>query len=391
MAQQFVRVRPGDLIKSDLINRMMDEFESLESRVKKLEAVSSASTGKVVITEPNLTHKLRIGDPLNIVGKNFGLPTQNVVLLEEKIIDTFESGSGDELLIVKAIPNIQNISETGREVTLTLSNAIGTATTKFILAQPAITKPTGTLQTKMTAAPVGDITANKGFTFTYTISALTTMNDFYIIEPKVDLGWKAELVDDQDNPIKPSELSIAKSDPPTVATVRTAKIRVTVPSATTGVEGNLTLSIRSKLNPDLKDTTGATVLKVGAPPPPPDQVGISLSGVFSPGAKDVNDILIPPAAIGKNVTANFTVTLDKAIEGAYKIAAPVFTPNPGNVWTADVNAGVTTPAFAAPQDSFSIKVKVPASGAVSTEMTLLVTKDSNATIKGQRAIKIKLT
>lgn len=390
MAQQFVRVRPGDLIKSDLINRMMDELESLEGRVKKLEATGSGGSNKVVITEPNLSQKLIIGGPLKIVGKNFGLPTQNVVLLEEKIIDKFEAGSGDELLIIKAIPNIQNIPEAGREVTLSLSNAIGTATTKFILAQPTVTKPTGTLQTKMTAAPAGDITANKAFTFTYTISAVTSMTDVYVIEPKVDLGWKAELVDDQDNPIKPSELSIEKSDPPTAPRVRTAKIRVTVPNAAPNVEAKLTLTITSKLNPDLKDVSGATVLKVGAPPPPPDAVGITLSGVFSPGVKDVNDISIPAAAAGKNVTANFTVTLDKANEGIYKIATPVFTPNPGNVWTADVNGGVTSPAFAAPQDSFSIKLKVPAAGAVSTEMALLVTKEGNETVKGQRAIKITI-
>ena len=389
MAQQFERVRPGDLIKSDLFNRMMATLESLEGRVIKLESASTgggSNPGKVVITEPNAAQTFHIGEPLNIIGKNFGLPSQNVVTIEEKTIATFENGSHEQLLIIKSIPNVQDIPQDGREVTLLLSNAIGNATTTFKLAQPPITKPTGTLKSKLNAPPAETIVENKSFTFGFEIAAITTMDDKYTIVPAVDLGWKAEYVDDAGTPIKPSELSILKGPQPTVATIHNVKIRVAVPSGVApGTTGKLTLTVTSKLNPELTDKSDVALIKVGSQTEA-DKIGITLSGVVTPGKKSGNDIEIPLATgAGKNVTAIFTVTLDKA--GLYKIATPTFSPNPGNIWTAELIT-ITPAQLAAPEDSIKVKVKVPVTGAVSTNMTLSVVHSEDASIKGDRDIKI---
>jgi len=391
MAQQFERVRPGDLIKSDLLNRLMTALESLEGRVDKLESANpgGSTQGKVVITEPNETQTFHIGDPLKIVGKNFGLPSQNVVTLEEKIIDTFETGSSDTLLIIKSIPAVQDIPQEGREVTLLLSNAIGNATTTFKLAQPPITKPTGTLASKLSIPPVDPIVADKSFTFNFEIAAITTMDDKYIIAPSVDLGWKAEYVDDAGNPIKPSELSILKNPQPTVATINNVKIKVTVPpGVAVGTTGKLTLTVTSKLNPELTDKSDEALLKVGSKTEA-DKIGINLSGVVTPGKLSGEDIQIPLATgAGKNVTAIFKVTIDKA--GLYTIATPTFSPNPGNIWSAELIT-ISPAQLAAPEDSIKIKVKVPLVGAVSTNMMVSIKSNDDPTVKGDREIKILMT
>jgi hypothetical protein len=394
MAYEFERVKKGDLIKSDLFNSIMDALESLDGRVEILEAMSDGD-GKVVIVEPNPSQTFHIGGPLNIKGKNFGLPSQNIVTIQEKVIDTFKAGSNDALLIIETIPNVQNIPQEGKEVTLHLSNAIGNAETKFILAQPPLEKPTGTLKTGLstTVPPTEPIEAGNNPVFTFTISAITTMDDMYIIQPKIDIGWKAELVNAQGAPISPPEVKIEKNPQPLVATLKDVKIKVSIPStAPLNQIGKLSVTVTSKLNPELKSTSEETPLKVGGPAPVPDKIGITVSSVVTPGQRLGDDIIgLPTAAIGKLVTAKFTVTVPK--NDMYKIANPTFSPNPGNIWTAEIVSTSNPVAMAAPEDKMTIKVKVPTlqQNPANTKMTLLVTSESDATIKGDREITLQVT
>ena len=400
MAQQIERVQPGDLIRSEYLNGIVEKLESLEARIAQLEATTPGGGNEVVIFEPNPSRTLRIGEPLKIVGKNFGLPAQDLVKLEEVFIEQFEPGSGDELLIIKSIPNVQNIPQDGRQVTLQLSTAKGPAQTKFTLAQPEVTIPTGTLAVARIGATPGNLTAGGSTTITYRITAITTLGDNYTVAPAISAaGWKAEYVNAQGNPILPSEVFIPKPEVAVQGSVADVLIKVTVPQPAGVNAGNLSLTVTSKKNPTgLAKTSEATPLTVGAPPPPPEPLALQVESVFPPLSGGGTAVSVPGSQLtaqGTQLGATIRVTIPGTFNGApvttgdYVISAITFSPNPNSLWSAVVS-GQTTRSMTPPSSTFPIIITGRA-GAATTKMTIKVTRQSDATLFGDQEIDITVT
>ena len=92
MAQELENIQPGDLITSNLMNRIVDKLNSLETRVGLLEAVGPEGEA-VVITGLLPSGPVGLGSELRVTGRNFGLPSANVVTIDNIQVTQFKSGS----------------------------------------------------------------------------------------------------------------------------------------------------------------------------------------------------------------------------------------------------------------------------------------------------------
>jgi hypothetical protein len=126
MATSMEHVRPGDLIVAPWMNDLVDAVNDLSTRVAALEA-KQADGGAVVITNLIFTSPLRLGDPLEIRGLNFGYSRgAQQVRFDNVDITEFRTGSDDTRLLV-TVPSFANFPESGRDVTLFVSNGVSSA------------------------------------------------------------------------------------------------------------------------------------------------------------------------------------------------------------------------------------------------------------------------
>src|SRR5713226_6197449 len=95
--------KPGDLIRSDYMKQLIDELVALDGRISNLESLTPGANGKLAISKI-VPSDVVIGDPIQIIGVNFGLPFQNIV--------TFDGGnsvipsSGDDKLLNLVVPTV---------------------------------------------------------------------------------------------------------------------------------------------------------------------------------------------------------------------------------------------------------------------------------------------
>lgn len=123
-SEELERVRPGDLITAAWMNEVIDTVNELRLRVASLEGVED---DRLVITDLVFAGTLRLGDPLEIRGENFGFSrgTQQVKF-DNTIITEYRAGSSDTRLLVR-VPAFSPFPEEGRDVLLTVSNESSSA------------------------------------------------------------------------------------------------------------------------------------------------------------------------------------------------------------------------------------------------------------------------
>lgn len=398
MAFPQPEVRPGDLITADQMNALIQFIKSLDGRVTALEQATPGQTGAPVITSPQPTATFRIGDVLQVAGRNFGLSSLIGVTLEGQRIDpaSFQAGSGDTLLIF-TIPPIPNIPDAGRTVRLTVSTSLGAdATTFTLLPAAAPVLPDGQLFIHLSQSPQGNITAGGSFDFVFDVQALTNMDESYTLTPAVqtDQGaaaWTATIVNDQDQPIG-NDLKIAASPPPD-GSVTSVRVRVAVPAQNAGTAGRLALKVTSKRNPTkLTNASGDVVITPGAAPPPPqDKVVLTFSRVLAPGQGGASGVSLPASAspgTPTKVQVEFSLSVKDA--GTYNFAAPQFDTNPNNLWNAQIK-GQTSASLPAGTTNFVLPVVLfGVAGAAPTGMTVKVTSAGDAAVSGQLRLNVKL-
>ena len=370
------KVTPGDVITSELMNAFLEEFASLKTRVVELEE-ATPTDGKMSIILPKPSDIYQLGDELKIVGKNFSEPSQNTVFIDDTVqVNQFKAGSNNELLIID-IPFVRNISENGRSVMLKVSNPKDFASSSFILKRRVVTKPTGTLTVTLVQSPSEPkLEAGKDYIFIYRITAITTLDETYLLDPNVDLGWQAQVVDNSDNPVQPEEIFIPKAESGANPSVVNLRVKVKIPSGTaTDTIGKLKLDSTSKRNPsELFGSSEESELKVGGQPPAGDKVEVKLSGVFSPGKMENNDIIIP--ATNTDIGATFTAIV--SVQGNYDIEnPPTFNNDPQSLWSAYIVPPYTGVPMQPNQSSlFSIAIKAKP-GATATTMIVKVVKQGD--------------
>ncbi len=379
-------VRPGDVITADLMNGLLLKCSDLEKRVASLESTGTGPA-KPEITSPAPTDILHLGDELRIVGRNFGSPADNTVFIDTTVqVKQFKGGSGDKLLILD-IPFVQGIPEQGRSVALTLNNPFGVAATSFILAQPPVTTPTGTLTANLTGSPASTrLEAGKAYVFTYTITAGTTLDEVYNLTPAVDRGWQARVVDASDNPIVPQAVFIAKPFTPTVPTVASVRVQVTIPAGTAnGTTGSLTFKVASQRNPSaLQKSADPRSLTVGSDAPAAEDITITLGSTIPPTAKDANDVI--SVVPGTPVFATFRVAVPQA--GNYSIQPYTFKNDPSGLWSATPIGQVSGVPMQPPQATMTVQIAAKA-GAPNAKLVVKVVADADSEVFGDIDQEVK--
>ncbi|MGZ4828126.1 MAG: hypothetical protein ACXV5J_03400 [Candidatus Angelobacter sp.] len=382
MSKLFNDIQPGDLIMSSFWNQVLHALNSFDDRISALEAIGSTGGGLTIsgIFPPSPVH---IGDTVTILGRGFGVPSSNSVNIDGTPVGTLLAGSNDSQLILK-IPNLQGIPQAGKFVTLTVANPSGSATLTFLLLQGQPTIPTGTLQVNMSPTKVSPpdplILAGKPYIFTFTVTAITSMDEVYTVTPSVSSGWTAALVDGSGNAITPSEVSIPKGDPPNGIS---QDIRIMVASplgAGNGVSSPVTVTVTAKHNSSVTNFgSSPTPMTVGSPPPGgQDQVIVSFDSIFAPGTQSAGTIKIPPT--NNQIRVDFKATIkDIGTPVTYNIAAPTIQP-PSALWTAQLKsaAQINTPG----SHTFSIALAAQPN-APAANVVVSVSSTSGQIVTGQ--------
>jgi hypothetical protein len=390
MSQLPSKVQPGDLITSDLFNRLIDHLKLQDQRLTELEGSLSA----VVITDVIPPGLIRMGSEMRVLGRGFGVAGQNTVLIESVMVNAFKAGSSDSLLIFNA-PSVPNVPAEGKAVTLSVSNSRGFASTSIQIAQAEATTPEGSLQVTLAQTPSTPIVAGASFDFTYTLKAITNMEETYKLTPAVEppvgtsaSAWGLVVQDTSGVALPNSELLIPKGDPPSGA-VRQVRVRVTVPSGLTGGSGKLRLGVVSKRNAQFTGSSGDFGFTLGSTSTAPT-IPMSQTLVSPAAARQEGEVR---AAAGARVLMQYTAEM--TVAGTYTVT---LTPqgDTGNLWGAKLGLGTAeTPltgqfSITGPgTTNILLSVQPGASAPASVDLVLRITSSTNTSVFGQVSQKLR--
>ncbi|MBZ4417837.1 hypothetical protein [Myxococcus sp. RHSTA-1-4] len=390
MSQLPSKVQPGDLITSDLFNRLIDHLQTQDQRLAELEA----SIATVAITDIVPTGLIRMGSEMRVLGRGFGVASQNTVLIESVMVNAFKAGSSDSQLIFNA-PAVPNVPVEGKPVTLSVSNMRGFATTTIMLAQAEATTPEGSLQVSLAQTPSTTITAGSSYDFTYTIKAITNMEETYKLTPSVEppagtaaSSWALVVQDTSGVTLANNELLIPKGDPPSGA-LRQVRVRVTIPSGLTGGSVKLRLAVTSKRNAKLTGSSGDHSFMLGSISTAPS---IPMSRTLvSPSSAVVQDEV--HAAAGGRVLLQFTAEL--SVAGPYTVTLSL----PGdstNLWAAKLSiASDQTPLSGQVNitgpgpTNLLMSIQPGATAPASVDLVVRITSSENTSVFGQVSQKLR--
>jgi hypothetical protein len=323
-------IRPGALIRSDFMLRVVSLLESLDKRVSDLE--KSGPTNGVAIT--GLIGTKRIGDPLRVQGRGFEVPSSlNTVTLDGGKIDRFGTG-GTDTSFSFTVPT--TITGAPREVDLVIENSNGTASTSFVV-QPQKQMPTGQLVITENTGTLPQIAVGGVYDIFFSLRSETTIAETYdlkrVVENVQGTATKSQWIDPIEfvtrfgSVIADDAITLQPGLPVDVG------LRVKVPTGATGAE--IGLEAHSRNNPSQLDRTSTRVtLTVGSAPVTSDpRVSLTLQpfGGASQGKYDAatNTVSVP---FGGQALVKFQI--DFAVAGKYDIAAK-FIPAAAAVWSFD--------------------------------------------------------
>jgi len=183
-------VQPGDLIRAELFNGVIHALAELDARLVALETSSppTPDTGQVQILgiSPLVT---RIGDLMTVTGRNFELSLgAAVVTLDSLIVPNFQSPDSSDTKLVFVVPQVSNVPEVGKQVTLRVANfATHDERTVTILPRQSIFQ--GTIDLDYAGASPSPLAAGQPafvqFTATSTGSPAVTLT----LSASTSTGW----------------------------------------------------------------------------------------------------------------------------------------------------------------------------------------------------------
>lgn len=328
MAKLFEDVNPGDLIISNLMNRIMRQIEALDDRVAALETIRPGD-GAVVIDR--LSGTMRLGDVLEVHGRNFEeLVSLNTVRIDDTRILRFNPGSSTTRLVFNIPTQIQGVPKV---VTLTVTNRNGSASTTFTLL-PAAQVPVGALVIMEDFGNIGQINVGSSYTFNFILESQTTIAETYRLEAKYasiigasEADWRAntELVDLSGARL----LAFNVLQPFTPFPVG---VKIKIPSLATSA----TLFLRAESvhnDAELSRTSSAVSIVVGGTPQASDpRVTLTLEpfGVFAKARLNtINGVDTVEVPFGDFDTISFNASF--AAQGTYSFEAEM-EPAPGTDW-----------------------------------------------------------
>jgi IPT/TIG domain len=122
MTDGIAHVRPGDLIRADDFNTILDELKALDARVASLEGDGGGGGPDAVRITSITPSAPRVGDEMRITGANFGFSTGSArIAFDGTVVTAYKSGSSDNLMIFD-VPEISGLPQAGRPMVLQVSN-----------------------------------------------------------------------------------------------------------------------------------------------------------------------------------------------------------------------------------------------------------------------------
>jgi hypothetical protein len=371
------QVQPGDLITADGWNQLISELTSLDARVAALE---SGPTGPV-ITSTSPTGQITVPSLLTIVGKNFVTPVDslNTVAIDGVTIDTFISGSNENMLIID-LPTFTGLPKT---VQMTVSNRYGTSQPfPLQLAAAPIPPPTGTTDLTKIPQNLGTITPSTRFTFNFDFETTLDQSEIFNLTPMFTNAqggasandWlnASKLVDGSGNALSQPQVGVSSGHAST-----TIGVAVTIPANAGSVQ--LAIEAQSQRNSALN--VSADPITITAGQPYADNAKAPTFKVIPPGSQGanvpirvqpVNGIEVVQISFGQQNVA-MTVAVTTKVAGTYAFTAGIA--NAAGAWSP-ANPTVQPASFGpspATTENLTITVTSLAAAVTTAQQTLTLT------------------
>lgn len=276
MATLPSQVRPGDVISSDLFNRLLAEVIDLGSRVSDLEGAPSPSALRIFnVTGPT---PIRVNNRATAIGEGFSRPAGlNTITVDGRPVTSISEGASDDTHLSFDVPD-PGLGSTGRDVVLLVRNAALQSGTFSFRLEPAIAVPFGTITLLYDRPPVASGLNLVAGTYEFGYSLSVDVDKNVTIRLRADLGsvagWQATLLAD-DGSLITAPIPVAR----TPGTLR-FKVRVTVPSTGAGT-ANLQVGAEETTSGTRVSPSSAPVLALtrdAAIPVPETRVAARLQG-----------------------------------------------------------------------------------------------------------------
>ncbi|HZH92123.1 MAG TPA: IPT/TIG domain-containing protein [Pyrinomonadaceae bacterium] len=364
MAQIIDKVKPGDLITAQFINRIVDEINALQAKVAGLESIGPVG-GKVFITDikPH-SPPPRVNQQMHITGQNFGfvIGATEVTFDEDTRVDTYLAGSNDQNLIF-TIPVIPNLPPQGKQVTVRVSN-VSESAQKVVTILPVELSLEGGVDVLFKTADPLTITPGSAVTFEYSLKSRASLAADFTITTEITgvndpAPWQSqiELLNSQKAKAQGNQIHLEVNE------TKTFFVRIkAVPPNTNGQKFGLKVSASSgKVG---GTTGGAAEFTVGQAIDPPDP---ATNLLLNTGGQTPAIEFIPVSAGSvNNSTAPPTITLQKSTAqtnqvarvnptaviqavGIYDVTAKITS---GSGWTATVSTQTVPNPFEIKKEDF---------------------------------------
>jgi hypothetical protein len=343
-------VQPGDLIKAEDMNRLLDALQLLDVRVTSLETGDGGNRAPILL-QRSPSGDIEVNSPLTLIGRNFLLPSdRNTVTLGGVPINQFNADS-DETNLIFTVPDV--FSALPRTVQVSVRNEFGESTELNVGLLPHVVTQGGLVVIFDQTPPLDEIVVGNTYTLSWLVDSQTVLPVTYnftleftnVVGATVSL-WRS---DSNVNPSGPRE--IRRGNPQLV----TATVRV--PEGATSAQ----VALRAESTDHAFGRTSATLaLEVGETPevsdprvlmtrmtiPPLDAVTGGPNPVRLATINGVDGVEVRFGQTGR-VPINMHVGTDQSAAGTYNFTATV--EDAAGLWTGGPVAP-TTLSRTAPSD-----------------------------------------
>jgi hypothetical protein len=367
------KVQPGDLIRSELMNGIVDWLNSLEARMTALQASTPVGSRVTITSITGTAVPIRVGMRVTVRGTGFLQPAVlNAVNVSGSPVASFIDGT--DTFLTFDMPTVAGLSTSGSPAAVFVGNSNGSASLPFTLA-PALVVPTGRTEAVYAIAPVltvsqPNITAGQSYNFTYRITSFVSHDTTYQIQASITgaTGWTVQpLQENDDSPNTGIRLAAGSGMSALV------RVRVTVGS------GVGTLNVTALATGVTQVTPGvapALLITPLAPPPTPEtRARVSLRAPVPAANGKI------PFTRGQDGGVGFTVAVTQ--KGVYQVSAAMRAATGWSLVAQDATTfEVKTDPAANSSASQNINVIFnPGATATDTDLVFSVTRGSDINVQ----------
>lgn len=275
-------VQPGDLIRAEDWNTVVDDMAALDARLRILESMIPGADGRIAITD--LPSEVHVHDVLVIGGLNFGVPGENNVTFDGDNRVTDFLSANDRMLALRVPPISVPIS--GKTVNLTVTNATrGSASHPIRILRVVETVPSGQFTAVGPAQFKQGVNVNSPGLYVISIPleiAALTMDESFTLTPTGPPNWEMTMVTAADGgvPLVPAQVPVAKTPDGQLFSRATVFLQFKIPGGITGTPpANVGLRVQAMHNPAmLRDASFP--FTVNSPPPGTSSITFDVISVF---------------------------------------------------------------------------------------------------------------